>query len=181
MVCARRVTLHNPLGTSIAVHTCSSKGISRDGLELDLSGDAPRPWTAATASTVQRLWQRSVYNAVRPSPLAEVSAYMRTKLDRWKLTVLPAHRVLRAMQVMPALSGSVPPRILAAILRTWWNGWSTARRYQVRCTLPQHRCMLGCAAHDSIEHYASCSVLADFAQSQLQLLQASTSRSSERW
>ena len=94
---------------------------------------------------------------------------MRTKLDRWKLTVLPAHRVLRAMQVMPALSGSVPPRILAAILRTWWNGWSTARRYQVRCTLPQHRCMLGCAAHDSIEHYASCSVLADFAQSQLQL------------
>ena len=55
----------------------------------------------------------------------------------------------------------MPPRVSAAVLRTFWNGWCTKRRFQQRGP-----CLLGCtsfSAEDSIEHYECCPVTLDFA------------------
>ena len=62
----------------------------------------------------------------------------------------------------------VPPRVTSAVIRTALNGWCTARRFQI----PHSRCMMGCpaeGAEDSIEHYASCRVIADTAHRWLHL------------
>ena len=54
----------------------------------------------------------------------------------------------------------MPPRVSAAVLRTMWNGWTTARRFQ------QHgKCLLCCGhicSEDSVEHYAVCQVAIKF-------------------
>ena len=57
------------------------------------------------------------------------------------------------------------------MFRTWFNGWCTARRFQVK----RARCLLGCGAGstegccDSIEHYACCPVMLEFATKSLNL------------
>ena len=58
-----------------------------------------------------------------------------------------------------------PPRVFAAVFRTYFNGWCTARRFQQAGT-----CAFGCIDYeDSVEHYARCPVLARFGQKCLRL------------
>ena len=64
----------------------------------------------------------------------------------------------RAFAVMGAIKNEVPPRAKAALLRTWWNGWVTERRFQ----RGSKGCVMGCCAEDSIEHYAHCPIIGDF-------------------
>ena len=56
-----------------------------------------------------------------------------------------------------ALHGSVPPRVLHAVLISWLNGWCTARRFQG----PRASCRLcaDCDGTDELEHYACCPFL----------------------
>eukprot|EP00973_Karenia_brevis_P063622 8844260-Karenia_brevis.AAC.1 len=51
-----------------------------------------------------------------------------------------------------AIAKLVPPRAVAALVRTAWNGWVTGRRFQNYTS----RCVFGCAAEDSVEHYSQC-------------------------
>ena len=67
--------------------------------------------------------------------------------------------------VLPGLSGTLQPRVRAAVLRTWWNGWVTKRRMQDR----SKGCIFGCTSEDSIEHYACCSTVREFGQRSLGL------------
>eukprot|EP00959_Pyramimonas_sp_CCMP1952_P054540 1140117-Pyramimonas_sp.AAC.1 len=62
------------------------------------------------------------------------------------------------------LRTATPPCVRAALLRTWFNGWCTGRRFQ-----QQRACIFGCALDDSIEHYARCPVVRDFARRRLAL------------
>ena len=65
----------------------------------------------------------------------------------------------------------MPVRVVLVLFRTWLNGWCTARRFQVK----HAECLFGGRiAHDdecldSIEHYAFCPVLAEFATRRLHL------------
>ena len=78
---------------------------------------------------------------------------MRRRLDHWDIGVVPGARVQRFRSHMEALSAFVPPCVMAAALRTAFNGWVTARRFQ-----QAGRCAFGCARGvDSIKHYAHCS------------------------
>jgi hypothetical protein len=57
------------------------------------------------------------------------------------------------------LQRCTPPRVVAAVWKTMWNGWTTARRFQ-----KVGKCLLCCSStmgEDSIEHYARCAVLRD--------------------
>ena len=82
---------------------------------------------------------------------------MRSKLLRWEVPVFPRARAERALRLLPRPRTLVPPRVMAAVIRTWWNGWVTARRFQQRCG---SRCIFGCGAgEDSVEHYSMCKVL----------------------
>ena len=97
---------------------------------------------------------------------------LRRKLDRWKF-----HRILegtlarRAARVLHTTFQIVPLRVALVLLRTWFNGWCTARRFQAK----QSRCLIGCAPNihaehqDSIEHYAYCPVIVHFATHHLYL------------
>ena len=98
-----------------------------------------------------------------------MNTYMRSKLHRWNISVLPRRRTDRALLVYQTLHDMVPPRVLAAILRTHWNGWITARRLQWRTDTRQNQCCFGCEAPDAIEHYASCTSVSNFARSHLRL------------
>ena len=58
--------------------------------------------------------------------------------------------------MLQRLSHLVPPRVSAAVWKTVWNGWTTARRFQ-----RVGPCLLGCGGRygeDSIEHYARCEI-----------------------
>ena len=71
------------------------------------------------------------------------------------------------MVVLPGMARLVPPRVISACLRTQWNGWVTGRRFQVR----DSRCIFGCLhGCDSIEHYAHCAAISDFAWQRLGLV-----------
>ena len=72
--------------------------------------------------------------------------------------MFPGRRAQRASGLLRLLGSRVPPRVWAAVWRTLWNGWATNRRMQGQGAV--RRCIYGCSADDSIEHYAFCPVIA---------------------
>ena len=58
--------------------------------------------------------------------------------------------------------------MIAALIRSLWNGWVTSRRMQ-KATHDAGGCIFGCEAVDCIEHYASCRRVAEFARKWLRL------------
>ena len=59
----------------------------------------------------------------------------------------------RASKRIAQLKGTAPPCTIAALFRSWLNGWCTARRFQEKgmCRLSST-----CIGEDSLEHYARC-------------------------
>ena len=88
---------------------------------------------------------------------------MRHKLERWCMPLFPRLRASRAVRVMDRLHKLAPPRVASALLRTWFNGWCTRRRFQ-----GSGSCIFGCAyGKDSVEHYSACSRLHSYGRQQL--------------
>ena len=88
------------------------------------------------------------------------------KLQRWQIQGVPDGILARrAARYLPHAFELVPARVATVLFRTWFNGWCTARRFQVG----QASCLFGCLSgsgdgcHDSIEHYAHCIVVRTFA------------------
>ena len=88
---------------------------------------------------------------------------MIAKLQRWHLGGSTGTMALRIVAGLQELRRLVPPRVSAAVLRTLWNGWTTAGRFQQKA-----KCLLGCTCdggEDKIEHYATCPIVASFSRS----------------
>ena len=83
---------------------------------------------------------------------------LRRRLARFHMDLIERVRVERALEVLPALASSIPARVRAAVIRSWWNGWATSRRFQNRAGL----CIFGCQHEDSLEHYAHCGTVREF-------------------
>ena len=112
---------------------------------------AKRNFQRCTRTALERLWQ--------PDPAHR----MRHKLNRWSLSGFSQLTATRCLDALSRLTILVSHCISAAILRTMWSGWATARRFQ-----PHQECLLGCghfSSEDSIEHYAGCHIAVDFASS----------------
>ena len=90
---------------------------------------------------------------------------MRLKLEKWQVPLFPRLRAQRGVAMLRRLPTLVPPRVVAAVLRTLWSGWCTARRFG------QTGPCLFCGAHggDSVEHASVCKALACFGQDHLRL------------
>jgi len=151
-------------------------GISTETVLADIAG-TPRPWDEKTRARQKAVFQKQVSRAIKLAEQPNGIYRIRHKLSRWfdkdrnrrdstsigfKLAGTPQHiatRCFRNLQMLPSL---VPPRICAAVLRTIFNGWCTARRFQKRRTT-LNRCLLGCGAdaEDSIEHYCCCPAVQD--------------------
>lgn len=153
-----------------AERSCAGKGVTCDAMMHQLSNNAPRPWTLAVHRTVKKSWQKEAYMRIRPSPVAELSVYLRDRLARWRLSVLQGHRPQRTLSALPVLRNRVAPKIITAVIRTILNGWVTNRRFPG--AVASCRCMLGCEAPDDIEHYASCRMVSSFAWRRLRLKRA---------
>ena len=147
---------------------CASKGITHKDTLQAASGGAPRPWTLPTWLKIRRDYQKTVRTSLQGDVTAEVQARLRKRLDRFPSTTFPRIKTQRAMQVLTRLEKLVPPRVHASILRTWWNGWLTARRFQLT-TSADRCCIFGCAGggDDSLEHYASCAEVWKFSKKYL--------------
>ena len=98
-------------------------------------------------------WQARATRVFKNAARHSAAAHVRSKLDRWRLPTLPGHRPRAWMHSLYLSAPLLPPRVQACQLRTAWNGWCTARRFQGVAG-----CILGCKrGEDSIEHYAFCS------------------------
>ena len=140
-------------------------GISISTVEADLGSAAARPRTRGQerrlAHGVQRAARAALSRVLRRCP----EARFRAKLERWRLPLFPRIRATRAVRVLGRLRRLVPPRVVAALLRTWFNGWCTSRRFQGRGP-----CIFGCAlGEDSVDHYVRCSCLHRHGEDRLRL------------
>ena len=102
-------------------------------------------------------WQKRAYALLRSAtPSGALRRHLRRRLDRWKIPVLPGHRVERAVATLKCISSRAPPRVWAVVLKTFCNGWVTARRFQSAGTCP----FCGRADSDSLENFARCHTVA---------------------
>ena len=143
-------------------------GISINSIEDDLGANTPRPHTKAQSKRLQQGVQRAARASLGRVLRVDPEARLRKKLERWRLPLFPRIRAMRAARVMGRLRSLVPPRVLAAVLRTWFNGWCTLRRFHGRGD-----CLFGCTCgEDSIDHYMRCARLHAYGQSRLRLARA---------
>ena len=139
---------------------CAALGVSARSLMVSLAGGAPEPWDASTWSAVRAGFQRSAKAAVAGKRPMLLEVHLRRRLQRWQIPAFPRVRASRAAQMLARLRPLVPPRVVSAMLRTLLNGWCTKRRFQQG----DSTCIFGCPlGSDSIEHYACCSRVWDFA------------------
>ena len=150
---------------SEAVDHFAARGCSRARLEAELAGPVPRPWPREVEEKVRRRWQRSAVLKLRCRWPAWAANRARHRLARWGLPILPRLLLPYCRAALQALRPLVPPRVLAAVWRSWWNGWLTTRRMR-SCTgwTAPARCILGCPrGDDSLEHYGRCPLVAAWA------------------
>ena len=91
---------------------------------------------------------------------------IRHRIQRWQFPDPIGHVARRALRRLKSAFSLVTPRVAAVLLRTLFNGWCTARRFQ-----EEGVCILGCCgeARDSIEHYSRCPVQVRFATRYLRI------------
>jgi len=88
----------------------------------------------------------------------------------WNIQLARGWRPTRAMNVLKAVKSLTPPRVTAAVLRTWFDGWTTKGRFGIRG--PASRCIWGCKGDSGDylkRHYCKCQVLEDFGRCKLLL------------
>ena len=156
---------------SEAVEHFAGRGVTQTLLEDELSGRLPRPWPREVATKVRRGWQRAALARLRaPRPLW-VDNRTRHRLARWRLPLFPRRLLPTVRAALRALRPLVPPRIIAALWRTWWNGWLTTRRMRTCAGWgAAAHCVFGCPrGADSVEHYARCPLIAAWALRDLAL------------
>ena len=75
--------------------------------------------------------QKHLYRLLRPTfdPFDE-GHYIKHKLSRWFVGAQLDNIVCRIRFLAIYLPGKVPPCVLFALMRSWFNGWCTARRMQ---------------------------------------------------
>ena len=110
-----------------------------------------------SAQVVRKTIQKTLYTAIVDSNMyPPIADRLRHKLDRWTWTPeLPGVVARRLHHHLPHLGKLVAARVMASVIRTLYNGWCTARRFQ-----QQGLCRLSCTCtgDDSLEHYARCKI-----------------------
>ena len=151
----------------------AAQGITEETAVAHNLGSAPRPVTSQTWQKARRGIQAATTTLLRRRAWRQHGrAAFDRKVRNWKgPALLPGRRVDRCRRVMAQLPPSTPPRVRAALLRTWLNGWCTGRRFGIR----GGRCAYGCQhGEDAIQHYLGCPVLWKFGVEQLGLSDPAT-------
>ena len=130
----------------------NNKGISVQQVNV-LAAGGHRPWTEVQTRRARMRFQRTAARSIRDAePGRNVEDRLRLKLERWDVALFPRVRAIRASRVLQKLNTATPPRVLAAVLTTWFDGWCTMRRFGGigSCVL------CGRAEGDDLEHLPHC-------------------------
>ena len=143
--------LHN---LAAAEEQCKDKGITIQAVEAEATSHSQRPWSEAQQHRATTQVQKTARTLLIKEGNSQLRTRLRHKMARWELPIHGARQVERALLILPRLAKLLPPRVQAALLRTWYNGWCTHRRFQRE---GGGACMFGCLyGQDSIEHYSTC-------------------------
>ena len=105
--------------------------------------------------TEKKAWQKRALLLYSSPDKLKVDILMRRKLDAWRAATLPGHRVKRARGRLSMLGKSAPPRVWAAVFRTYLRGWICARSFGARVP-----CRFGCnAGEDDMDHIPHCRIV----------------------
>jgi len=163
-----------------------TKNITIDACLAISAGANVPPWSDEMRRKQKRELQKNVTILIkaniRPDPIARIRKKLHRCMDRTAakpsdirsarmlIPGPPAWVAARAHKRLMKLLTLVPPRICSAVLKTMWNGWCTARRFQ-QTGWTNDRCYLGCGgdAHDRIEHYCRCPIALGVLKSKLRI------------
>jgi len=136
-------------------------GLNVPRLVQDLASSSKVPGGTLKIKNLQAILLKSWRN-----PRIEIRGIMLKWMKRWHTDQWDSNKVERALKVMARLEKLVPPKVRAAILRTWSNCWCTARRFQGEAC-----CFFGCPWRktDSIEHYSVCPWLCEWSLKNLHI------------
>ena len=95
----------------------------------------------------------------RTTDVGAAKLHFRRRLDRWAtLGTLPGCRTAPVCRVLEVLGRTTSPKVQAAYLRTFCDGWCTRRKFQGHAA-----CAFGCGAgFNGLEHYARCRMLGSY-------------------
>ena len=148
-----------------AVRELREADITPPVVQLRAARATSRPLTRQQVHRADKHTQRAVGELLRERQRRCPEARMRKKLEKWEVPLFPRLRAQRAVVALQRLATLAPPRVGAAVLRTWWSGWCTSRRFG-GCS----RCIFCRAeAQDSVEHASVCRALAIFGRDHLRL------------
>ncbi len=142
--------------------------IKQDLLTKHLSGDDEDDRRKAEWR-VKKMIQRACYDELLKSnsvgPAFELR--LRCKLHRFNIEGPDGTIARMLMKRLDFLARHVTPRVMAARIRTLYNGWCTSQRFRQEGT-----CLFGCSLmmSDSIEHYACCPYTRSMRENVLKLL-----------
>ena len=141
--------------------------ISCTGTQNELAKNEPRPWGKALTKHVKKAFQAAVTLKIRGK--ADGWHYkMERSLSKWQLPTYARTQTDRAFRLLKRISGMVPPRVVAALLRAWWDGWTTSARMHepsgVACCPWCHM-----AEGDRVQHFGRCMELQKWRSSKLRL------------
>ena len=148
-----------------ATRDLRAEGISALRIRRHAAGEVQEPFTPAQEQRARQHFQRSATTLLQNSHARFPEVRMRQRLEHWDLPLFPRIRAQRAVAMLQRLSAMSPPRVFAAVLRTLWSGWCTARRFGGR----SHCVFCGMEDADSLEHATVCRVLANFGHDFLRL------------
>ena len=139
-------------------------GITRFRIEDSITKGEPRPWSTEIALKVQKSFQKHATEKLYQTDAYDSENRVRQNLKRFGL--LDRREAEASLTRLRRIGRAVPPRVWAATHGCIWNRWATARRRQLSCS----KCLLGCEwGEDSVEHYAQCRRVHEFATQRLHL------------
>ena len=131
--------------------------LSKLDIEKIIAKGEPRPWRRCTERRVKSRFQATCREMLEKRPTGYHEKMCR-ELRKWNLPVYDRTVTDRAFRLLDHIKGDVPPRATAALLRSWWDGWTTsARMHEPGGILACYFC--GEEKGDKLGHYCQCKAL----------------------
>ena len=145
---------------------CANKASSSAVVRLKILEDHPKVRPHLTGILIRRNFQAKAVELLLHNP-GHAERRLRHRLERWRLSDPPAFIVRRAINRLLCIFKLVPPRVAVMLFNTYFNRWTTARRFQGKA-----KCLLCGVGQDSVEHTAYCEVQLAFARNYLHIPEA---------
>ena len=140
------------------VNTCANSAISCKVVRSKILEDHPKVRAHLTGILIRRNFQSKAAELLIHLP-GYAERRLRHRLERWHCADPANHVVGRAIRRLQCIFKLAPPRVAVMLFNTYFNRWTTARRFQGKA-----KCRLCGVGQDSIEHTVYCEEQQTFAR-----------------